>query len=55
MGELAQIMYCSDHDSAKDVARSQNEATGYVRRTVGPQQCSDVEGVAMLWLQLAFW
>lgn len=55
-GEPAQIMYCSDHDSAKDVARSLIEATGYVPKDCGAlSNARYVEGVAMLWLQLAFW
>ena len=55
-GEPAQIMYCSDHDSAKDVARSLIEATGYVPKDCGAlSNARYVEGVAMLWIQLAFW
>jgi hypothetical protein len=55
-GEPAQIMYCSDHDSAKDVARLLIEAAGYVPKDCGAlSNARYVEGVAMLWIQLAFW
>lgn len=55
-GEPAQIFYCSDHDGAKDVARSLIEATGYIPKDCGAlSNARYVEGVAMLWLQLAFW
>lgn len=55
-GEPAQIFYCSDHDSAKDVARSLIEATGYIPKDCGAlSNARYIEGVAMLWLQMAFW
>lgn len=55
-GEPAQIFYCSDHESAKDVARSLIEATGYIPKDCGAlSNARYIEGVAMLWLQMAFW
>lgn len=55
-GEVAQVFYCGEHVEAKRIAKELIEACGYQAENCGALSNSRyLEGMAMLWLQLAFW
>lgn len=55
-GERAQVFYCSDSETAKEVGRALITSTGYEHKNCGAlSNARYIEAIAMLWLQLAFW
>lgn len=55
-GEQAQVFYCSDNETAKEVVRTLITSAGYEHKNCGAlSNARYIEAMAMLWLQLAFW
>jgi len=55
-GDIAQVLYCGDERSAKKIVKELIEACGYDGVDCGAlTNARYLEGMAMLWLQLAFW
>jgi hypothetical protein len=55
-GDVAQIFYCGDDAESKKVVRRVIESCGYEAQDCGAlTNARYLEGIAMLWLQLAFW
>lgn len=55
-GDIAQVFFCGDDTKSKQVARTVIEACGYQAQDCGAlSNARYLEGIAMLWLQLAFW
>lgn len=55
-GGVAQVLYCGDDRASKKIVKEIIEACGYESVDCGAlTNARYLEGIAMLWLQLAFW